>query len=266
MRCGHSIQRLCAALTGPRNSRIRCRKEGCLVSEDFAVAKEALDIVEVAKRYGVHVVRGNKAHCPFHCDRTPSMSFYDHNRKFHCFSCNTVGDVIDLVQRLLNASKLEALRELNSTYRLGLDLDTPPSPEKVRRAISLRRQRQQEQESFEQWERGAFLILSSYFRTLCQWKEEYAPRIPDEPLQPRFVVALHQMEYIEYLLDTVFINGTRETKIAFFKSHEGMLRSLEQKLKWEGVANAYRSGAGAFAAGEHRPVIIEGGLRPAAAA
>ena len=99
-----------------------------------------------------------------------------------------------------------------------------------------------------------------------QWKEEYAPRIPDEPLQPRFVVDLHQMEYIEYLLDTVFINGTRETKIAFFKSHEGMLRSLEQKLKWEGVANAYRSGAGAFAAGEHRPVIIEGGLRPAAAA
>ena len=236
------------------------------MSEDFAMVKEALDIVEVAKRYGVHVVRGNKAHCPFHCDRTPSMSFYDHNRKFHCFSCNTGGDVIDLVQRLLNASKLEALRELNSTYRLGLDLDTPPSPEKVRRAISLRRQRQQEQESFEQWERGAFLILSSYFRTLRQWKEEYAPRIPDEPLQPRFVVALHQTEYIEYLLDTVFINGTRETKIAFFKSHEGMLRSLEQKLKWEGVANAYRSGAGAFAAGEHRPVIIEGGLRPAAAA
>ena len=138
------------------------------MSEDFAMVKEALDIVEVAKRYGVHVVRGNKAHCPFHCDRTPSMSFYDHNRKFHCFSCNAGGDVIDLVQRLLNASKMEALRELNDTYRLGLDLDAPPSPEKVRRAVSLRRRRQQEQESFEQWERGAFLILSSYFRTLLK--------------------------------------------------------------------------------------------------
>ena len=32
------------------------------------------------------------------------------------------------MQRLLNASKLEALRELNDTYRLGLDLDTSPSP------------------------------------------------------------------------------------------------------------------------------------------
>ncbi len=185
------------------------------------------------------------------------MSFYDHNRKFHCFSCNAGGDVIDLVQRLLNVSKLEALRELNDTYRLGLDLDTSPSPEKVRRAVSLRRR---------QWERGAFLILSSYFRTLRQWKEQYAPRVPNEPLQPRFIEALHQMEYIEYLLDTVFINGTRETKIAFFKSHERMLRSLEQKLRWEEVANAYRSGAGAFSAGELRPVIIEGGPRPAAAA
>ena len=57
------------------------------MSEDFRVVKESLDIADVASRYGVQVVRHNKAHCPFHADRTPSMSFYDQNRKFHCFSC-----------------------------------------------------------------------------------------------------------------------------------------------------------------------------------
>lgn len=200
------------------------------MSEDFILAKERLDIVEVAQRYGVHVVKGNKAHCPFHEDRTPSMSFYGDNRKFHCFSCNAGGDAVDLVQMLLNTSRLDALRELNSAYRLGLDLDTPPSPEKARRAAADRRRHQQERELFEQWERGSAMILSAYCRTLRRWKEQYAPGYPDEPPHPRFLEALQKLDYIEYLLDAVFIEGTKETKAASFRSHQGMLRALEQRL------------------------------------
>jgi len=236
------------------------------VSEDFIFAKESLDIADVAQRYGVHVVRGNKAHCPFHADRTPSLSFYDSNRKFHCFSCGAHGDVIDLVQILLNVSSKEALRELNDAYHLGLDLDTPPSAEKVRRAVSRRRQIQQEKELFEQWDIGSFQILSTYCRTLRDWKRKYAPDFPNEPLHPRFVEALHRLGYIEYLLDTVYINGDKKKKAAFFRSHERMLRLLEQRLIWEGNYYAHRSGAGAVAAANFRPVVIEGGRRPEAAA
>ena len=236
------------------------------MSEDFMTVKESLDIADVASRYGVHVVRHNKAHCPFHTDKTPSMSFYNGNRKFHCFSCGEHGDSIDLVQKLLNLSKTEALRELNDSYRLGLDLDTPPSPEKVRRAVSQRRQRQLEKESFDRWEKGCFNILSAYFRTLREWRERYAPKSPGQPLHPRFVEALHRQDYIEYLLDEVMIGGSRETKLEFFRTHEGMIRSIEQLLIWEGVSYAHGSGAGAYKIAGFRPVVIEGGRRPAAAA
>ena len=81
------------------------------MSEDFLAVKESLDIIDVAQHYGVHIVKGNKAHCPFHNDRTPSLSFYEGNRKYHCFSCGAHGDVIDLVQRLLNISSKDALQD-----------------------------------------------------------------------------------------------------------------------------------------------------------
>jgi len=236
------------------------------VSEDFMAVKESLDIADVASRYGVHVVRHNKAHCPFHTDRTPSMSFYDENRKFHCFSCGEHGDSIDLVQKLLNLSKTEALRELNDSYRLGLDLDTPPAPEKVRRAILQRRQRRQEKENFDRWEKGCFSIFRAYFHALRDWREMYAPKSPDEPLHPRFIEALHRQDYIEYLMDAVFISGSRESKMAFFKSHEGTIRAVEQHLIREGIPYAHRNGAGACPPAGFRPILIEGGRRPAAAA
>lgn len=228
--------------------------------------KERLDITDVARHYGVQVVRGNKAYCPFHPDKTPSMSFYDGNQKFHCFGCGAGGDVIDLVQKLLNLSKMEALRELNDDFRLGLDLDTPPSPEKVRMAIADRRRRQHEKELFRQWEAGSFLILSGYCRALQRWKEQYAPQYPGEPLHPRFLEALHRLDYVEYLLDAVFINGDKDVKMEFFRSHEQILRSLEQRMIREGVAYARRNETGNMAPPCFRPVIISGGQRPAAAA
>lgn len=228
--------------------------------------KERLDIADVARQYGVQVVRGNKAYCPFHPDKTPSMSFYDGNQKFHCFGCGTGGDVIDLVQKLLNLSKIEALRELNDTFRLGLDLDTPPSPAKVRMAIADRRRRQHEKELFRQWESGSFLILSGYCRALQKWKEQYAPQYPGAPLHPRFLEALHRLDYVEYLLDAVFINGDKDVKMEFFRSHEQILRSLEQRMIREGVAYARRNETGNMAPPCFRPVIISGGQRPAAAA
>lgn len=236
------------------------------MSEDFMAVKEGLDIIDVARRYGVQVVRGNKAHCPFHTDRTPSMSFYDNNQRFHCFSCEAGGDAVDLVGRLLNLSSQEALRLLNNDYRLGLDLDTPPSSEKVRRAVSKRKQIQRERELFQRWESGSQKILSAYFRTLREWKQRYAPDYPGQPLHPRFVEALQCMDYIDYLLDAVFINGTKEEKSAFMKSHERIIRLIEQRLMWEGISYAHGSEAGAVEITGFRPVVIAGGLRPTAAA
>lgn len=236
------------------------------MSVAFETVKANIDIVDAARRYGLQVVRGGKAHCPLHTDKTPSLSFYKDNSRFHCFSCGASGDVIDLVGMLLNLTAVDTVRELNSAYCLGLDLDKPESPEVIRKAIHQRRLRQKQEEIFHQWEKGSFLILNGYFHVLKDWKKFYAPTSPNQPLHPRFVEALHQLDYMEHLLSAVYINGTKEEKIAFFHSQEGMIRTIEQRLMKEGVPYARRNGANTDTIGYPWFGCIQSGLRPAATA
>ena len=207
------------------------------MSAAFEAVKASVDIVDADQRYGIQVVRGGKAHCPWHADRTPSLSFYRDNSRFHCFSCGAGGDVIDLVGMLLNLPAVDAVRELNSAYHLSLDLDKPGSPEMVQKAIRQRRLRQKQQEIFRQWEKGSFLILSGYLPTLRNWKRCYSPAGPDQPLHPRFAEALGRLDYLECLLNEVYVNGTKEEKVAFFRSHEGMIRGIEQRMRREGLVD-----------------------------
>lgn len=70
--------------------------------------------------------------CPFHADRTPSFYIYPDNR-FHCFGCNTGGDVIDFVQKAHGLSFPDALKHLGIEKR-----EMTPA---IRRDISRRKRR-----------------------------------------------------------------------------------------------------------------------------
>lgn len=52
--------------------------------------------------------------CPFHEDRTASMSVEGVPDRFHCFGCGASGDVIDFVQRTRNLDFLDAVAELEN--------------------------------------------------------------------------------------------------------------------------------------------------------
>jgi 5S rRNA maturation endonuclease (ribonuclease M5)/adenosyl cobinamide kinase/adenosyl cobinamide phosphate guanylyltransferase len=69
---------------------------------------------DVLREHG-HLVRGRMARCPFHEDNEPSMSLYrgdDGVERWRCHSCDVGGDVLDLEQRLSNATLAELLDEL----------------------------------------------------------------------------------------------------------------------------------------------------------
>ena len=94
----------------------------------FDEVKELVDVPTAARCYGVEVHRGNIALCPFHRERNPSCKLYaDH---YYCFGCQAHGDVIKLVQELFSLSAIEAVKQLNSDFALGLDVDKPPDMEK----------------------------------------------------------------------------------------------------------------------------------------
>ena len=54
-------------------------------------------------------------------------------------------------------------------------------------------------------------MLTDYLDLLHDWRERYKPASPEEPLDERFVEALHTTEAIEHLTDCVAF-GTPQQK------------------------------------------------------
>ena len=65
----------------------------------------------------------------------------------------------------------------------------------------------------EQWADIAYClrVLTDYLDLLHDWRERYKPASPEEPLDERFVEALHMTETIEHLTDCVAF-GTPQQK------------------------------------------------------
>jgi len=76
--------------------------------------KEAHNIVDVVNHYTrLRKVGGNyKGVCPFHDDKQPSLTVSDKLQKFHCFSCERRGDVVDFVREIENTDVKGACRLL----------------------------------------------------------------------------------------------------------------------------------------------------------
>ena len=67
----------------------------------------------------------------------------------------------------------------------------------------------------EQWANIAYClrVLTDYLDLLHDWRERYKPASPEEPLDERFVEALHMTETVEHLTDCVAF-GTPQQKAA----------------------------------------------------
>lgn len=72
------------------------------------------DIVDVVGRVAHLVKKGSNYFCccPFHNEKTPSMSVSPSKQIYYCFGCHAGGDVISFVSRSRNITFGEAIREL----------------------------------------------------------------------------------------------------------------------------------------------------------
>lgn len=162
----------------------------------FDDIKFLVDVPTAARSYGVEVHRGNIALCPFHRERHPSCKLYaDH---YYCFGCQAHGDVIRLVQELFGLKPIEAVKQLNSDFALGLDVDKPPDMEKVNR----RRREIAERKAEKARAKHMYDVLLKYFTLLDKYKMCYAPKTPDDETDRQFVYALQNIGYAEYMLET----------------------------------------------------------------
>ena len=112
------------------------------------------------------------------------------------FACQADGDVIDFTSRLFGLSSKEAALKLAEDFSISFDRKghNPPQKRMISRKIS-------EEMRYRQAEQKCFRVLCDYRHLLERWKEEYAPKQPEDGWSPLFVEALHRQPYIEYLLD-----------------------------------------------------------------
>ena len=200
----------------------------------FDFIKENLLIADVVKRYGVKVKRGNKALCPLHNERTPSFTVYPDTNSWNCFGCGVGGSAIDFIMTYYGLDALEAAKKLDADYNLGL-FDYKPSQEEMYRQSEQRAQSQKYKglaKTFEVYMNKAYIILCDYLRLLEDWKIIYAPKTPEglDTVNPLFVEACHQLDYIEYLLDCLSV-ADYEEQIQFYKTHRKEMVHIAAKVK-----------------------------------
>lgn len=189
--------------------------------------KERANIVKVAELYGLKLNRAYKCVCPFHKEKTASLSISPQKQIWKCFGCGKGGDSISLVSELLNINALEAAKSINYTLGLGLD----PNQKSNYFEINKYKSKQKTEEIFKQWENKTFQLLCDYLHLLWKWEEEKAPKNMEEDPDDLFVEAMHNKDYIDYLIESIFINGTNEDKIWFWKHEKKVVRRIETRVR-----------------------------------
>ena len=189
----------------------------------FEIVKENVNLREAAELYGIDVNRYGKALCPFHNDRNPSLYVADDH--YYCFACGEHGDVIAFVGKLFQLSPYDAARKLMADFHLSPD--KPPSAA----ALHAKRIRTEAQQLMEN-ERLCFSVLSDYARVLRDWKVRYAPQLPAEAPDERFIEACHNLDQTEYYLDILCAGDSHErAEVVRQQMSDGKLEELRQRLE-----------------------------------
>ena len=185
----------------------------------FEAVKQSVSTREAAAFYGIEVKRNGMACCPFHDDKNPSMKV---DQRFHCFGCGADGDVIDFTAKLFDLSPKEAAEKLAQDFGLIYDSQAPPRRRYVRQKT--------EAQKFREDRQRCYRVLSDYYYLLKKWEADHSPRTPEEEPHPRFVEAIQEKTYVEYLLD-LFLYESEEEQKAWIAEHTAEITHLERRLK-----------------------------------
>ena len=69
------------------------------IDPNAVLLKDKIKITDIASKYSLKV-KGSMALCPFHDDKTPSLSLSNTKGVFYCFGCGVKGDIITFVRML----------------------------------------------------------------------------------------------------------------------------------------------------------------------
>ena len=183
---------------------------------------EALNISDVMEYYGVTFNRRGFAQCPFHREKTASLSVK--NNHFKCFGCGQYGNAIDFVVEYFGISFKDAMTKLDNDFNLGITGTALTLEENNRqKEISTRHlELKSEHEKFRQY----YIEQTDIFRYLQNAITKYAPmdieQGPDE-WHPVFTYAAQNLNILEYWLDG-YIGAYSDIKVYQTYKQEGRIQ------------------------------------------
>lgn len=126
-------------------------------------------MTDIVNMYGFKVVRGMIC-CPFHNDKTPSMKIFP--KRYHCFTCQAHGDILDFIQKYEKVPFKEAFQRLGGTHEASREFLLSVQKEKERKAEILQKATEQK-ELLRREEKGAD-FLKKLLKETNKDSEKYA--------------------------------------------------------------------------------------------
>lgn len=118
---------------------------------------ESLKLRDVMEAYGLQFNSRGFAVCPFHREKTASLSVK--NEHYKCFGCGAYGSVIDFVMNLYGIKFSQAIVRLDTDFHLGLIGRKPTRAEQMQHMENKRIER-----AYRRWQAE----LQCEYLTLCE--------------------------------------------------------------------------------------------------
>jgi len=171
----------------------------------FSEIKKEIDLVTVITDAGIVVSSKGTFNCPFHTDKTASVSIK--NNRYKCFGCGAYGDIFDFAQLHLCLSKVDSARYFIDRYNLSIKTGYEETDQGIiKRNEQIQDERKAEKKKLEKRKKYgnyAWNRLVDYWK----WLNDSEPPENYEDLTKRFIEKCHMQDYIGYLVD-VYIHDT----------------------------------------------------------
>lgn len=148
--------------------------------------KDRVSCKEFMEANGIRVNRHGFCVCPFHGDKDASLKIYGGGRGWVCYGCHKGGDVINLARNMYNVGFTEAIRRLNTDFKLGLAVDKEPAKKDTLEYLKKKARKQTEEQRakkqaeaeeeeywwwFERWQYLDMLVAENEPKPGEEWSE-----------------------------------------------------------------------------------------------
>ena len=190
-----------------------------------------MHVQEAAAFYNVPMDQAGRTKCLFHPDTHPSMKLYDDH--YHCFGCQTNGDVIAFAARLFNLRPIDAAKRLANDFGVPIGYLTEQDRENFKKKISIREQLKPE-EKLKKDIRWATGVCMDYKAMLTKQKDALAPKTMEEGFSDEFGKLVKDISKVDGDLDYLLTASKSELR-GFIDQKESWFRALEELVRRDRV-------------------------------